>query len=274
MPLSKGRWRRRLKHYLGLVIFRTGLYRWLYRTRAVVVAFHRVDDRYADTPLTCSARQFADFCAFFAKYFTVVPLGELVRRLVEGRSVGRLLVITFDDGYRDNREVAAAILRQRRLPACFFVATALIGSEHVPPWDADAGIPTRWMRWDDVRSLVTDGFDVGSHTAHHVDLGTVRETQARREITESKRRLEAELGKPITLFSYPYGGPTHLDEANRQVVQQAGYECCLSAFGGLVSQGTDPFRMRRTPVSPWHLSPYQFGFEAVLAGPRGDHARG
>lgn len=273
MQPTKARLRRRLKHYVGLALFRTGLYRWFFRNTATVVVFHRVDDRYTGNPLTCSSHEFADFCDFFARHFTVVPLGELVRRLAGGHSLTRLLAITFDDGYRDNRETAAVILRDRGLPACFFVVTDFIGSSNVPWWDADEGIAPRWMDWNDVRSLVADGFEVGSHTIHHVDLGTIRGAEARREITASKHRLEEELGRPITLFSYPYGGPAHLDEANRAQARQAGYLCCLSAFGGLVPRGTDPFRMQRTPISPWYLSPYQFGCEAVLASTRGDHAR-
>jgi len=230
-----------------------------------VAVFHRVDDRYPENPVTCTSRGFEEFCAFFARHFTVVPLGELVERLATGRDVGGLLAITFDDGYLDNREVAAPILSRRGLPATFFVATDFIGSSQVPWWDAEAGIPSRWMSWDDVRGLATDGFEIGSHTVHHADLGKVRGADARRELTESKRRLESELHRGVTLFAYPYGGREHFDESNRPLVRQEGYSCCVSAFGGSVPSGTDPFRMRRTPVSPWHLTPYQFGFETILA---------
>lgn len=274
MRLSNKRGRRRLKHCLGLVLFGTGLYRWFLRGAALVVVFHRIDDRYPSDPLTCSSREFARYCRFFARYFTVVPLGEVVRRLSTGESVGRLLAVTFDDGYRDNCEVAAPILRHHGLSACFFVATGFIGSTHIPWWDADDGIASEWMDWDDVRSVVANGFDVGSHTVHHVDLGAIGGAEAHHELTESKRRLEAEVGRRITLFCYPYGGPAHLSESNRELARQAGYACCLSGFGGLVPRGADPFRIRRTPVSQWYLSPYQFGFEVVLSSARGDHDSG
>ncbi len=266
--------RRRVKHYLGLVLFRTGLYRWLCRRTAVVVVFHRIDDRYPANPITCTSRAFEDFCSFFARYFTVVPLGEVVRRLVEGRSVGGLLAITFDDGYRDNRMTAAPILQSRHLPACFFVTTDYIGSSHVPEWDAAERITSRWMDWGDVRHLADHGFEIGSHTVHHSDLGAVHGADAFRELADSKQRLEAELGRKVTLFAYPFGGREHFTEANRALTQQAGYGCCVSAFGGTVRSGTDPFRIRRSPVSPWNLSPYHFGFETVLAHMRDNQANG
>jgi len=262
--------RRRLKHFLGLALFRSGLYRRLLRRAAIVAVFHRVDDRYPDNPVTCTSQDFAEYCDFFARYFTVVPLSALVRRLAENRDVAGMLAITFDDGYLDNREVAAPILKERRLPATFFVATDFIGSSQVPWWDAEAEIPSRWMSWEDVRHLAADGFEIGSHTVHHADLGKVRGDEAFRELSDSKRRLETELHRDVTLFAYPYGGRDHLDEANRPLVREVGYACCVSAFGGSVPSGTDPFRMRRTPVSPWYLTPYQFGFETVLVHARHD----
>ncbi|MBE0592469.1 MAG: hypothetical protein IH616_08725, partial [Gemmatimonadales bacterium] len=48
--------RRRLKHYLGLVLFRAGFYRLALRNAAVVVVFHRVDDRYPDNPVSFTSQ--------------------------------------------------------------------------------------------------------------------------------------------------------------------------------------------------------------------------
>jgi len=48
-------------------------------------------------------------------------------------------------------------------------------------------------------------------------------------------------------------------DANRAVVRDAGFRCCCSAFGGINVTGTDPFHLRRVPISPGSSSPYQFG---------------
>jgi hypothetical protein len=50
------------------------------------------------------------------------------------------------------------------------------------------------------------------------------------------------------------------------VVRQVGFETCLSAYGGVVRPGSDPFDLKRIAVSPWYISPYQFGFEVMLTG--------
>ena len=255
---------RRIKALLGRVIFASRAYKPLFRNKAVIVLFHRVDDRYPGDPITCSTSEFREFCDFFQRYFTVVPFHTLIAKLERREDISHHLVLSFDDGYRDNRRAADELLR-RGMPACFFIATDFIGSDRVPWWDAKSGIVSEWMSWADVRSLSDDGFELGAHTKNHVDLGVVSGAEAVEEIAGSARRLVAETGIPIDLFSYPYGRPHQITEENREIVRNAGFVCCPSAYGGTVAKGNDPFRICRTPISPWHTSPYQFGFEALLS---------
>jgi peptidoglycan/xylan/chitin deacetylase (PgdA/CDA1 family) len=254
---------RRLKSVLGFLVFSLGLHRVLLRRKAIIVLFHRVDDRYSADAISCSVEKFERFCAFFRRYFTVVPLGVLVDRVRRGEDVGGHLVVTFDDGYRDNHEIAAPVLKRQRLSACFFIATDFIESDRVPWWDRDAGISSEWMSWDQVRDLSAQGFELGAHTCNHVDLGVVNGDEARREITDSGARLAAEVGIGVGLFSYPYGRRHQITETNRELVREAGYECCMSAYGGNVTAGSNPYDLRRIPISQWHTSVYQFGFEAL-----------
>ncbi|HEU4565864.1 MAG TPA: polysaccharide deacetylase family protein [Gemmatimonadaceae bacterium] len=256
--------KRRVKSILGAIAYRTGAYRWFFRRRAVVVLFHRVDDALGGNPISCTSQEFRDYCAFFRRHFTVVGLGELLERLRRGEDVGGHLVITFDDGYKDNHDVAAPELRRQGLPACFFIATEFIGSRRVPWWDAERSIQSRWMSWDEVRALRAQGFEIGAHTLNHVDLGKVVGDEARHEIRESGARLERELGAEIPFFSYPYGRIDQITEENREEVRAAGYRCCVSAYGGTVGPGVDPFRMKREPISPWFISPYHLGFELLF----------
>jgi peptidoglycan/xylan/chitin deacetylase (PgdA/CDA1 family) len=255
--------KRRIKTLLGFVAFHLGLYRLFFRRKAVIVLFHRVDDRYATDAISCSVEKFDTFCAFFGKFFIVVSLSELLGKLQRGEDISRNLVITFDDGYRDNREIAAPRLKRANLPACFFIATNFIESERVPWWDADAGIPSEWMSWDQVRDLASEGFELGAHTLNHVDLGVVAGEEAAREIADSGARLGAEVGRTIDLFSYPYGRVHQITEANRQEVRRAGYSCCVSAYGGSVVPDSNLYDLRRVPIAQWHESKYQFGFEAM-----------
>jgi peptidoglycan/xylan/chitin deacetylase (PgdA/CDA1 family) len=139
-----------------------------------------------------------------------------------------------------------------------------MGTDFLPWWDRRLGVRHPWMTWDQVRSLHQRGFDVGAHTQTHADLGKISGHDARDEIRGSKAELERQLGAPVELFAYPYGGWDNLTEANREQVKAAGFRCCCSAVGGINAAGTDPFLLRRIPISRWYASPQQFGLEVAL----------
>jgi peptidoglycan/xylan/chitin deacetylase (PgdA/CDA1 family) len=254
-----------VKRLVGQGIFASGLDAVLLRDAATVVAFHRVHDG-ADPSdsLTVSVPTFERYCRYFQRHFRVVPLRELVDTLRAGRSAGRELAITFDDGYRDNFEHAAPVLGRLSLPATFFVVTGWIGTDVVPFWDEQRGVCHPWMTWDDVRALHRRGFEIGVHTRTHVDLGKVSGREARVEILGARLELQRQLGAPATSFAYPFGRPEHLTEANRQLVAAAGFRCCCSGFGGVNARGADPFHLRRIPISEWYASPHQFGFDLAF----------
>lgn len=92
-----------------------------------VLFFHRVvaerDPLLPDEP---TAKEFDQMMAWLQKQFAVIPLSEGVRRLANGTLPPAAAAITFDDGYRDNLEIAAPILKCRGLPATLFVATGFI----------------------------------------------------------------------------------------------------------------------------------------------------
>src|SRR5437867_6333889 len=152
----------------------------------------------------------------------MVPLGSLVKKLETGEPVNRELAITFDDGYRDNYECAAPILQTMGLPATFFVATRFIGTDIVAWWDKDLSARQTWMSWDQVISLSREGFEVGSHTCSHVDLGTASRDDAWHEILDSRLELEQRLSAPVTLFSSTYGRETEITPAHSARVKAAG----------------------------------------------------
>lgn len=99
------------------------------RARLPILFYHRVLRR-SDTllPTEPDAAMFdAHMCAV-ANVFRVLPLEEAVERLGSGTLPARAACITFDDGYRDNFEIAVPILRRHGLVATFFVATGYLGA--------------------------------------------------------------------------------------------------------------------------------------------------
>lgn len=242
----------------------SGLHHLFLRDTAVVVAFHRVNRILADDGLTCDVELFEQFCRLFANYFDVISLGSLVERLEIGAPLDRELAITFDDGYQDNYQYAAPLLKALGLPATFFVVTQFVGTEVVPWWDRDLNVAQAWMSWDQVRWLHKEGFEIGSHTRTHANLWEVVGDKAWEEIVGSRMELEEEISARVDLFAYPYGGEEGMREENRKIVKAAGLRCCCSCYGGINMNRTDPFHLRRIPISSWYESPYQFACDVAL----------
>jgi peptidoglycan/xylan/chitin deacetylase (PgdA/CDA1 family) len=234
-----------------------------FQTHMTIVAFHRVSNDLASDGLTCSPRKFESFCRFFQRYFTVLSLSEQIVSARAGKRLGGTLSITFDDGYRDNLDVAAPILKKLGLPATFFVTTGFVESTIVPFWDRDLPRQPGWMTWNDVRSLRNQGFEIGNHTDTHLDMGSASADQIRAELQLSQERFSDELGTRPHLFAYPFGGREHISEMARDLVREAGFGCCVACHGGVNDVAADPFRLNRIGIAQWFATPGQFGFELL-----------
>jgi peptidoglycan/xylan/chitin deacetylase (PgdA/CDA1 family) len=77
-------------------------------------------------PGEADAEYFDNVCRWLAEWFNVLPLDQAVDLLQQGTLPARAAAITFDDGYRDNHDVALPILRRHGLVATFFIATGYL----------------------------------------------------------------------------------------------------------------------------------------------------
>lgn len=248
---------------MGRAAAAAGLYARDFRSKMVVVAFHCVNDQMAGDGLTCGSAKFEAFCRFFLRHFQVVRFSEQIAAIRKGRSMGGTLSITFDDGYRDNFEVAAPILRKLGLPATFFVVTGFIGSQFVPFWDETRGVQPGWMSWDQLRTLAAQGFEIGCHTDTHIDMGSADEQTITAELKLSKQKLRQELGVVTELFACPFGGKKHINDRSRELLREQGFSCCASCYGGTNAPIADPYNIRRISIAEWYRTPHQFGFELL-----------
>ena len=96
--------------------------------RLCILTYHRAlpepDDLRPSEP---DAAQFASQLESLRKVFNIVRLDEAVRLMAQDALPPRALSITFDDGYRDNHDIALPILRRQGVPATFFIATGYLG---------------------------------------------------------------------------------------------------------------------------------------------------
>ena len=210
-----------------------------------ILLYHRivVTEPYGEASKTaCSARVLAShLAALLDSGYTPVSLDQACDWL-KSRSgpPGKPLVITLDDGYRDNCDVALPILRRFGATAGVFVTTGVVGRKST--WTT---VRRPMLSWTQMREMAGMGVWFGAHTVHHVRLTQLPSGPARREIVESRQALEEQLAIPIRHFAYPYGDN---DERIQEIVRAEGFQTGLSATEGCNRESTDPYAFFRVPV--------------------------
>ena len=101
------------------------------------------------------------------------------------------------------------------------------------------------LGWAELRQMVEEGWEIGSHTVNHVILTRVKAGVVSDELRQSKETLQRELQRPISLFAYPNGKQVDFDLSIKDLLRQAGYRAAVTTLDGLNDASTDPFEMRR-----------------------------
>lgn len=230
--------------------------------RVTVLLYHRVSDSVRDN-LSVGVEQFEQQLKLLRAHCTVVSLEQLLAMQTIPRSRRPIVALSFDDGYEDNFLHAAPLLRRYRVPCAFYVSTGIVGSERRFPHDERRGNP--WiplMSWDQLRQMQAWGFPIGSHTVHHIDCVAESEATVRSELERSRDDLVGQLGSLPLTFAYPYGGRDQMNPERLELVKEAGYQACLSAFGGSNFTRVDPFAVLRRGIH-WQFSNAAFLCECV-----------
>ncbi|HEY0072286.1 MAG TPA: polysaccharide deacetylase family protein [Chloroflexia bacterium] len=154
----------------------------------------------------------------------------------------RSVVVTFDDGYRDNAAAARYMLANAQSGTIFLV-TGRMGCDR--DWSLEGHRRMPLLTWDEVRALKQAGFEFGSHTRTHPNLSTVEAREACEEIDTARADVVRELGDDDHLFAYPYGGSS---PAARTCVANAGYRAACGVRRGLSDMHDDLYYLKRITV--------------------------
>jgi peptidoglycan/xylan/chitin deacetylase (PgdA/CDA1 family) len=227
--------------------------------------YHKVNDLWPN-PITVPTRTFARQMSLLAELrYRPVPLDAVLDHYLNGAPLPRKAVlITFDDGYRDNLDNAAPILLRHGYPAVIFVPTGFLDDTPLPHETAlrQLGVLNPTIRWSDFAALEASGLRIESHGVSHRRLSELDPDEVTRELVASKARLEERLGREVEAFAYIKGTSADFGPEHPKLVQQAGYKLAFSAIFGANSPQSDRFQLRRYSVEPFSAR----SFELVLAG--------
>jgi len=213
--------------------------------------FHHISDALATDPLAKSLAitptlfsQQMDYLK--AQGYHTITFNQMFNALYyDGPLPKKPIILTFDDSYSDAYKFAYPILKAHGFSGMFYIISGKIG------WQGQ-------MNWPQMREMLANGMQMGSHTVHHVDMGTVMQdslVQAQQELQVSQITLEHGFGIPIQQFCYPSGEPfRHGTLAQRQqiisLLAQDGYIGATTDPGvtGITQQSADPFVLLRIRV--------------------------
>lgn len=306
-----------------------------------ILAYHRIERLRptasfpSDVELISSWEdEFAWQMEHVSKNYSTPSPSEVFDRIARNLPLPRRSVlVTFDDGFVDNFEIAFPILRKYQIPGIFFVSTGYIGTPDAFWFERvanavtsttasevridSAGIHTKIpkdinqrraisatllnklksmpdtkrreavdeavavlsndrsivdahsavaMSWDQAREMAAGGMEFGSHTVTHPVLANIEsDSMLSHELTDSKRRIEAELGLPVTALAYPVGGQRAFSDRVVTATQAAGYQVGLTYIRGVnATRALNPFKLRRIAVERYTSRPT---FAASLAIP-------
>ena len=297
---------------LGLLDAYSLLRRQVLGQEAVILIYHRVGDslEHSWSHTSISIEDFENQIRYLSSRCHVIPLDELSQYVQEKKPLPkRAVVITFDDGYKDNYLNAYPVLKRYNVPATVFLATCHIDTGNLL-WDGrvkyaimnttleafeleelgtyplhspDEGkqayfsivlklkefqeeeknllieklvarlgvdIPgdlgkKAGLSWDEIREMSNNGITFGAHTITHPILTKLPLEEARKQIVGSKRRIEEEVGKVVTAFSYPNGEPADFNNDIKQILRQNGFACAVTVSPHPITPRTDLLEMGR-----------------------------
>lgn len=183
----------------------------------------------------------------YFKRYRVLALDAFVKKVEnKERLHHRTVIITIDDGFKSAYTYAFPILKKYNFKATIFLIADLINKTN--EWLQKKGEPTcEMLSEDQIKEMAEYGIDFGAHTCTHPDLTRIPPKVAKREIFESKRKIENLLGKPIISFCYPYG---NFNDTIKQMVIEAGFKCACAAHGYTKADGYDLFSLERIVMLP------------------------
>jgi peptidoglycan/xylan/chitin deacetylase (PgdA/CDA1 family) len=229
-----------------------------------ILMYHQIDTPpVRGTPMrgmVVSPRRFAAQMRLLRRLgFHGLSMGELVPYLV-GKRRGRVVGITFDDGYLNTLEQALPVLKRHGFTATCYAVSQRVGCFN--DWDAAQGVPQKpLMDAMQLRAWRAAGMEIGAHTRHHMDLTRLPDDAAREEIHQCRTELEAILDAPIEHFCYPYGRYT---EREIRLVREAGFLTATTVRRGRAQPGNDLYALPRVLVAQaTHLG--QFALKLLTA---------
>lgn len=171
------------------------------KDNAVILLYHHVSH---STPKVTSVSPdtFREHMQYLAEHHQVLPLKEVIETLQNKQPLpDKVVVITFDDGYKNIYDNAHPILKEFSFPYTIFINPPLIG------------IVGYQLDWHQIKIMANEGASFANHGSQHSHMLTKNKSESEEswlrrsllEIETAETILKNNLGYSLKYFAYPYG---------------------------------------------------------------------
>jgi peptidoglycan/xylan/chitin deacetylase (PgdA/CDA1 family) len=150
---------------------------------------------------------------------------------------------------QEGRKVKYLELYERLQPLTDEVRSQLLSGIRPSSQERTPRPSHRTLHEQELAELASDDlFEIGAHTVTHPLLAAQPAEDQFSEVQESKAWLERRLERPVTSFSYPYGGTGHYNAATVHAVRAAGFARACTTTPRDFSSGASPWEIGRLNV--------------------------
>ena len=175
-------------------------------------------------------------------FFKDIKNGEYKNRFNK-----KYVVITFDDGYKDNYKTGLPILKKYKFKIVLFLITDCDHNK----WDVEAegrekekSFPL--MTKEEVQELIKSGLvEIGGHTSNHLDMPFTEKSKLKEDLIFSKEKLEKLTGEKLVSFAYPWGKN---DGSSKELIKELGYKFAVATESGTACFSDDLYEIQRIGI--------------------------
>ena len=184
-------------------------------------------------------KRFRRIINFLSKYYDFISYSEfkiLNQKAIDYNAKKPCMLLTFDDGLKGNYFPLLDILKEKKIPALFFICSDLIGTK-------------KYMDVGEILECLNSGLvDIGSHTATHQKMtDNLSDEKLKYEIATSKEKLEKLFNYKIDSFCFPFGeDDCYSSHAFWYIRKHYNYAFCT--YSDEIGLGTNLFLIPRTNI--------------------------
>lgn len=225
--------------------------------RIFVLCYHSISNDGWD--FSVRPEEFKKQINYLSENYKFISLNDLSLYLRGIRKIDKpSVVVTFDDGYKNIFQVKSFLQSKGVKPAIFILSDRKNASRD------ELGTHTDFLSKNEIKKLVSEGWEVGCHTATHPAIEKLNLREIKKEIVDSKLQLESELGLPVKYFAFPKG--VYNSEVLK-AVKKAGYALGLTMDDALIGKETDVLRIPRVGVDGTHsFAEFKVLFQPLALG--------